>query len=343
MTPHIIWDWPETAIELGVLVVLALVIYRVINHAIKVVVRASVNRAEARLASADSRTARILAGVTGISNARHRARTETLGSMLRSVNAVVVLVITIMLVLRVLGIPLTPLIASAGIGGVALGFGAQSLVKDYLSGIFMILEDQFGVGDVVDLGEVKGTIEEVGLRVTRLRDMTGQVWYVRNGEILRVGNLSQGWSTATVVVPVAVTSDPVQVLEVLGRTMAEVYADPEFDDVLLEEPSVAGIDAVDGGAMNAKIFAKCAPNKHWGIQREILERSMVALREAGIKAPLLASTYLPAMPSVPPEATGAQPPTGAPLPDAASLQGPADAAPTDPPGATGTMPPNAPR
>ncbi|MDO5499368.1 MAG: mechanosensitive ion channel family protein [Propionibacteriaceae bacterium] len=288
MTPHITWNWPETAIELGVLIVLALVIYRLINHAIKVLVRSSVQRAEDRLAAADSRTARILADFTGISNARHRARTETLGSLLRSVNAVVTLVITVMMLLRALGIPLTPLLASAGIGGVALGFGAQSLVKDYLSGIFMLLEDQFGVGDIVDLGEASGTIEEVGLRVTRLRDATGQVWYVRNGEILRVGNLSQGWSTATVTVPVAVTSDPAKVLEVLDEAMAEIYADDEFADVLLDRPSVAGIDAVSGGTMSAKIFAKCAPNKHWGMQRAILARSVVALKRAGIHAPLVA-------------------------------------------------------
>lgn len=312
MTPHITWNWPETAIELGVLILLALVIYRVVNHAIKIVVRQSVKRAEERLEAVESsRAARILAGVTGISNARHRARTATLGSLLRSVNAVVVLVVTVMMILRALGIPLTPLLASAGIGGVALGFGAQSLVKDYLSGVFMILEDQFGVGDIVDLGEASGTIEEVGLRVTRLRDATGQVWYVRNGEILRVGNLSQGWSMAAVSVPFAITSDPAKVLKVLADAMAEIYADKEFEGVLLEEPSVAGIDAVDGGAMSAKIFAKCAPNEHWGVQRAILERSVVALRRAGIRAPLMASAYHPG--------------------DPVGLPDPAPSAPTDPP------------
>lgn len=297
MTPQIIWDWPGTAIELGVVVVLAAILYRVINRAIKMVVQQSVKQAEARLTESDSRTAKILASVTGVSNARHRARTETLGSLLRSVNAVVILVVTLMMILRALGIPLTPLLASAGIGGVALGFGAQSLVKDYLSGVFMILEDQFGVGDIVDLGEASGTIEEVGLRVTRLRDGTGQVWYVRNGEILRVGNLSQGWSTASVSVPVAVTADPVTVLDVLTTTVQEIWADPEFDEVLLAEPTVAGIDAIDAGAMSARILAKCAPNQHTGVQRAILERSVIALRKAGIPGPSVA---------YPPEA-GAEP------------------------------------
>ena len=101
------------------------------------------------------------------------------------------------MILDVVGLPIGPLLASAGIVGVAVGFGAQSLVKDFLSGIFLILEDQYGVGDLVDTGMgTVGTIEAVGLRVTRLRDGSGVVWYVRNGEILRVGNHSQGWSTA---------------------------------------------------------------------------------------------------------------------------------------------------
>lgn len=116
-----------------------------------------------------------------------------MGSLLRSVTNVTIAVLTVLTVMAILNIPLTPIpAASAGVGGVALGFGAQSLVKDYLSGIFMIVEDQYGVGDLVDLGEASGTIEDVGLRVTRLRDSSGQVWYIRNGEIVRVGNQSQG-------------------------------------------------------------------------------------------------------------------------------------------------------
>ncbi len=297
MTPQIVWNWPETAIEIGVLLLVAFVIYRLIAHAINLVVKQSVKRAEERYANEDSRAARILTSFTGISLQRHQARTKTLGSVLRSVNAVVVLTVTVMMILRALGIPLTPLLASAGVGGVALGFGAQSLVKDYLSGIFMILEDQFGVGDFVDLGEATGTIEEVGLRVTRLRDVSGQVWYVRNGEILRVGNLSQGWSTGTVVVPVAADSDPVKVLAVLEKTMDEIEADEAFADVLLERPSVAGIDAVSGGTMTVKIFAKCAPNQHWKVQRTILMRSVDDLRRAGIRGPIIPGGYASEDPS----------------------------------------------
>ncbi len=134
------------------------------------------------------------AGDAGMVSERRRQRAETVGSLLRSVTSLVIGVLAVMLVLGEIGFNLGPFIAGAGIVGIALGFGAQNLVKDFLSGIFMILEDQYGVGDVVDLGAASGTVEAVGLRVTRLRDGNGTLWYVRNGEILRVGNKSQGFA-----------------------------------------------------------------------------------------------------------------------------------------------------
>ena len=123
---------------------------------------------------------------------RRTQRAEAIGSVLRSFASIVVLGIAVVLVLGELGINLAPIVASAGVVGVALGFGAQNLIKDFIAGIGIILEDQYGVGDVVDLGEASGTVEAVGLRITRLRDVNGVVWYVRNGEVLRVGNFSQG-------------------------------------------------------------------------------------------------------------------------------------------------------
>ena len=130
------------------------------------------------------------------------------------------------MILDVVGLPIGPLLASAGIVGVAVGFGAQSLVKDFLSGIFLILEDQYGVGDLVDTGMgTVGTIEAVGLRVTRLRDGSGVVWYVRNGEILQVGNHSQGWSTGIVDVSVAYTEDIPRVQRLIGEIAAAMAED----------------------------------------------------------------------------------------------------------------------
>ena len=166
-------------------------------------------------------------------------------------------------------------------------------MKDYLSGIFMIVEDQYGVGDLVDLGEASGTIEDVGLRVTRLRDSSGQVWYIRNGEIVRVGNQSQGWSTAIVDIPVDSGENSTRVIEVLEGVCREVYADPDYAKVLLEAPKVVGVQSVEAGRMTIRITAKTQPNQQFGVQRAILDRELQALKDAGIKGPRV----LPAPPA----------------------------------------------
>ncbi|HEX4976676.1 MAG TPA: mechanosensitive ion channel domain-containing protein, partial [Nocardioides sp.] len=145
--------------------------------------------------------------VAAVVASRRVQRASTMGSLLKSIASVVILTIFAITVIAELGFAVGPLIASAGIVGIALGFGAQSLVSDFLSGIFMIFEDQYGVGDVVNLGEASGTVEAVGLRVTRLRDVEGTVWYVRNGEIVRVGNSSQNWARTVVDVPLGHNQD----------------------------------------------------------------------------------------------------------------------------------------
>jgi len=285
VTPLLAWSWPETPIALVVVIVGAFVLRWLALRGIKAAMDASLQRSRDRNAGQGSRAERILAAASGVTGARHEARTRTIGSILRSLTTVTITSIAALEVLAILGAPLGAVLASAGIGGAAIGFGAQSLVKDFLSGIFMIMEDQFGVGDLIDTGSATGTVEDVGLRVTRLRDGNGQVWYVRNGEILRVGNASQGWSTATVEVPVAADEDASRVLALLNETMDAVYADGKWDAVLLQRPDVAGVDKVTAGAMTIKIFAKCAPNQHWGVQRDILERSQKALRDADVRGP----------------------------------------------------------
>ena len=140
----------------------------------------------ARRLAESGRAGRALATAAGMDSERQRQRVETVGSLLRSIVTFVVVTLAVLTIMGLLGIPLGPLLTSAGIAGVALGFGAQSLVKDFLAGVSMILEDQYGVGDVIDTGEAIGTVEEVTLRITRLRDANGVTWYVRNGEIIRI-------------------------------------------------------------------------------------------------------------------------------------------------------------
>ena len=286
MTPLVIeWTWPDTPIALVIIIVGALIFRWLIIRGINLGTKAAIHRAEQQRKHPESRAQRIMAMATGADNERYEQRISTVSSLLRNLTSIVVGAVLALTVLDVLNIPLTPLLASASVGGIALAFGAQSLVKDFLSGIFMIMEDQYGVGDLIDTGEVRGTVEEVGLRVTRVRDATGTVWYVRNGEILKLGNQSQGWSTAIIDVPVAYDEDAGKVIGILEQVATEIDADPAFEDVLLEKPTVAGVNAVTATTMSIRMVAKTAPNQHWGLQRALLERSLTALGKAGVRSP----------------------------------------------------------
>lgn len=236
-----------------------------------------------------------------VATERQRARVETLGSMLRSIASILVWGTAALMIGDTLHINMGPVLASAGVGGVALGFGAQSLVKDFLSGMFMILEDQYGVGDFIDTGDVQGTVEEVTLRVTRLRDLEGVIWYVRNGEIVRIANRSQGWNTATIDIPVSPKESPEKVIEILREVASTLYDDPEWRRKLLSPPTVAGVESVTGTALTIRTFAKCQTNTHWAVQREFRERGVTALDAAGVRKPIV--------PAVPP----ATPASGTPV------------------------------
>ncbi|MDQ3786750.1 MAG: mechanosensitive ion channel family protein, partial [Actinomycetota bacterium] len=220
--------------------------------------------------------------------ARRTQRAEAIGSVLRSCASIVVLGIAVVLVLGELGINLAPILASAGVVGVALGFGAQNLVKDFIAGIGIILEDQYGVGDVVDLGEASGTVETVGLRITRLRDVNGVVWYARNGEILRVGNSSQGFAVAVVDVPIGYGADVGQATDILGRVAREVTENEPVSDDVLEPVEVLGVERVSAteGIM-LRTTVKVRPGRQWSVQRTLRARIMAAFEDAGIQGPIV--------------------------------------------------------
>ncbi|WP_298180235.1 mechanosensitive ion channel family protein [Saccharomonospora sp.] len=217
---------------------------------------------------------------------RRRQRAQTIGSLLKSLTSFVVFGLAFVLILGELGINLAPILASAGIVGVAVGFGAQNLVRDFLSGIFMMLEDQYGVGDIVDVGEATGTVESVGLRITTLRDLNGTVWYMRNGEVLRVGNFSQGYAVAVVDVPVGYHSGidkATAVLEQVAREAAEL--DSIAPDVL-ENPQVLGVENVTPEAVQFRLTTKVRPGRQWAVQRALRAEIMRALEREGFEPPL---------------------------------------------------------
>lgn len=226
---------------------------------------------------------------------RRAQRARTIGSVLRSVSSLVVLGTALAMILGVLGLDLAPVIASAGILGLALGFGAQNLVKDFLSGIFMMLEDQYGVGDVVDLGEATGVVEAVGMRVTTVRDVSGTVWYVRNGEVLRVGNKSQGYAVAVVDLPLAHGADVVKATALAQSVSTDLTAQPPLSEHVLEPPVVLGVESVTPAAVTLRLTVKVAAGKQWSVQRALLAAVMAAFDAAGLPAPYPAA----AMPTAP--------------------------------------------
>jgi moderate conductance mechanosensitive channel len=219
---------------------------------------------------------------------RRAQRAQTIGSVFKSIVSFIVFGLAFMMILGELGVNLGPILASAGIVGVAIGFGAQNLVKDFLSGVFMMLEDQYGVGDVVDTGEAIGTVEAVGLRITTLRDVNGTVWYVRNGEILRVGNSSQGFAVAVVDVPIGFGADVGQATEILERVTAEATEDSPVSDDVIEPAEVLGVERVTAAeGITMRVTVKVRPGRQWSVQRSLRAKVMEAFEDAGIRGPVV--------------------------------------------------------
>ena len=243
------------------------VLHRVIDKITQGILagRVGLGRLEERLPSALVTTSPLL-------SARREQRARTMASVLKSLTTWAIGVIVVLTALDALGIPTGPLLASAGIVGVAVGFGAQALVRDVISGIFMIAEDQYGVGDVVDLGDASGVVEAVGLRITRVRDADGTVWYIRNGQVLRVGNRSQGWARAVLDVGIAYGEDVTRAEELLLDVAKKLKDDAEFGPLVLEEPEMWGVESVSADGVVLRLVVKTQPLQQWAVARELRRR-----------------------------------------------------------------------
>ena len=285
-------DYVATPAAIVVIVVVGLVFRWFINRAIdRVVRRASAGTVPGVIAG--TKAGAVLADLRPGAGERRQQRAQTMGSILKSISGGLIIAIVIVMVLDQVGVNIAPIIASAGIVGIALGFGAQNLVKDFLSGIFMILEDQYGVGDSVDLGEAIGTVEAVGLRVTRLRDVDGTVWYVRNGEILRVGNQSQNWARTVLDITVAYESDLDQVQQLLKEEATAMYEDEQYHEVIIEEPEVWGVERFDKDGAVVRVVLKTAPLQQWPVARALRQRIKARFDAAGIRIP---TSFIPGQP-----------------------------------------------
>ena len=217
-------------------------------------------------------------------------RVETVAALFRSVVSASVLTIAALMALSELGLNLGPLIAGAGIVGVAVGFGAQNLVRDFLSGIFMLMEDQYGVGDVIDAGPATGTVESVGLRTTRLRDVNGTVWHLPNGHIERIGNKSQVWSRAVLDIDVSYQTDIGHATDVIKRTAQTMCDDPDFSEAILSEPEVWGVENLGVDSVTIRLVLKTAPHDQLRVTRELRARIKAAFDDAGIEIPFAQRT-----------------------------------------------------
>ncbi|TCN54900.1 small conductance mechanosensitive channel [Rhodococcus sp. SMB37] len=218
---------------------------------------------------------------------RRIQRAQTIGSVFKSGVSIVVLAWVVLQTLATLGFNVAPFIASAGIAGVALGFGAQNLVRDFISGMFMLLEDQYGVGDVVDVGDAIGTVESVGLRVTTIRDIDGTLWYCRNGEILRVGNMSQGHAVAVVDVPVAPTANVDRAQQVAFRAVLDTVERDDLAAFVLEKPELLGVNSVTAGAVTLRLTVRVRAGKQWAVRRALTGAVLEAFDSSGIESPSL--------------------------------------------------------
>ena len=216
---------------------------------------------------------------------RRQQRAETIGSVLKSTASILILVWVVLTCLSVLEVNIAPFLASAGLVGLAVGFGAQNLVKDFVSGVFMLLEDQYGVGDVVDLGEAVGEVESVGLRVTTVRDIDGTLWYVRNGEIIRVGNMSQDYAVARIEIPVAHNVDLERAQEVALEAARQVVADDAVADDVLGPPEMLGVQDISADMVTLRILLKTRPNAQWALQRRIRKEILEAYEANDIRLP----------------------------------------------------------
>ena len=255
--------------------------------AVALVLRYLIRRALTNLIDRMNRSAQAVEGTALggllVNAERRRQRSEAIGSVLRSVTSFLILGTAALMILGAFQINLAPLLASAGVAGVALGFGARNLVTDFLSGVFMILEDQYGVGDTVDAGVASGEVIEVGLRVTKLRGDNGEIWYVRNGEVKRIGNLSQGWSTAGVDVTVRPTEDLELVRKAIAEAGGTMTAEEPWSERLWGPVEILGLDAVLLDSMTVRVTAKTMPGKSLGVERELRWRIKRALDAAGIR------------------------------------------------------------
>ncbi len=270
-------------VKLVLILFLAWLVARLAKRAIRRFTR-GLGQVRADVAAGD-RSPGTLLRTAPVASERAARRAETVGSLLSSIAAFVIWTAAALMAFDELGLDVGPLLAGAGILGVALGFGAQNLVRDFLSGIFMLIEDQYGVGDVIDAGPATGTVEGISLRTTRLRDVEGNVWHIPNGTIDRVANKSQQWSRALLDIQVSYGTETQKAVAVIKRVADATWGDPAWSDSILEEPEVWGVEDLAADGVTIRLVVKTRPLAQWKVQRELRRRIKEAFDAESIEIP----------------------------------------------------------
>ena len=265
-------DLPAKLIEVAIIIVISVLIY----HVSKLIVRRIVSH---HIDEDDPIVRRL-----------REQRLQTLGGLFTNILLVVVIIVSALTILDRF-INIAPLLASVSVVGLAFSFGAQSLVKDMISGTFMLIEGQFGIGDVVRVGDTSGLVEKITLRTTILRDVQGTVHIIPNGEITRVSNLTKTWSRAVIDVGVAYREDVDRVIATLRNLGAEFHSNPEWAPLLLDPPEVLGIEALGDSAVTVRMTAKTLPLKQWDVARELRRLIKKRFDQEGIEIPFPHLTF----------------------------------------------------
>ncbi|CAN5389603.1 hypothetical protein BH09ACT1_BH09ACT1_28090 [soil metagenome] len=281
------WGVP---LRIVLIIVIAIVVRVVLLFVINRVVDRIVNGVKKRQGSQDTQ---MIATSSPLTAVRIVQRTRTLGSVLNNIVSSLVVIVSLLLIVTSIDANITNSFAliTAALGA-GLGFGAQNIVKDVLNGLFIVAEDQLGVGDVVDTGFATGVVESVGIRVTRLRDVNGTVWFIRNGEIIRVGNMSQGWSRVIIDLAVPYDADVEAVQVRMLATAVELSTTAKWRPLIVEKPEIWGIESISGDAIVIRLVTKVRPGSKDDVARELRGRLKSELDKMGIKLPTLNSVVL---------------------------------------------------
>ncbi len=314
VAPNLSVDWPAflevlarfgvKALNVAIIIAVAVLVGFVFRVVIRRVVQRIVNSAKSKANVDDTQALER----SPLADMRLIQRTRTLGSILQNIINVMLVVIVLLLIVwtlspELLG-SLTLLTAAVGAG---LGFGAQNIVKDVLNGLFIVAEDQIGIGDVVDTGLASGVVEHVSVRVTQIRDVNGTLWFVRNGEILRIGNMSQGWARAIIDLGVPTDADVPEVETALLTAAQRLATDPKWRTRVIDRPEVWGLESISGDALVIRVVLKTRANAKDDVARELRMRLKASIEEMGLTLPSLASV-IPTGPEGARRVRGANPP-----------------------------------